>query len=337
MTHAQINPLLVQVLSNEEVKENIPTISSVPGKYVREMFNQIKAINPISVVNHQTLTCTSCGRKGKYDVGMIVVNVDKKDGNMSDNIQTTGYYRCKHCNAAGNWELPQSMLFQALTAALPLGDKGISLVGKNLLFDGSWHKHATDAEEYLLHLIQENPNDSYLWNRLGNIYRTGNRPELATSAYEHSIAIDPKQVESHYTLGLLLLDIKDYLNAGYHIRQSLLYAEGYKKLEAMQLREMLAIGLQSLLIIHYNSEGSVPFIPTEEERQATGRFSSSNGYDSIEIELDIDPNEISTFYPLAEMYMGIRAKEINLRNRTYQMPSTTPSKKKKVRKKKRKR
>ncbi|MBN6205685.1 hypothetical protein JYK21_04400 [Ralstonia pickettii] len=54
------------------------------------------------------ITCKSCGRKGKYDVGLMVINTDlEKDNKEESNkkIQTTGYFRCKHCNDAGNWEM----------------------------------------------------------------------------------------------------------------------------------------------------------------------------------------------------------------------------------------
>jgi hypothetical protein len=59
-----------------------------------------------------------------------------------------------------------------------------------------------------------------------------------------------------------------------------------------------------------------------------------------EMELEIYPDDIETFFPLAEMYMGIRAKEVPLRKRTLHLKNTSnvalKSKKQKVKKKNRK-
>jgi predicted Zn-dependent protease len=93
-----------------------------------------------------------------------------------------------------------------------------------LLFGGSWHRYSTDSEEYLLNLLKKDPYDSFIWNRLGNLYRKGNRPELATCVFEHFIMIFPGQAESHLTLGDMLSQISYLKNAGYHLRQMLLSA-----------------------------------------------------------------------------------------------------------------
>lgn len=333
MTKLQINPLLIQLLSGQEssITSDFFTTSSLPGKYVDAIFQHKQSLIPPIEENYHMLTCKSCGRRGKYDVGMIVVNVDKenKEENMIDNIQTTGYFRCKHCHDAGNWEFPSSFLTQAMASVLQFGN---SIIGKNLLFDGSWHRFATDAEEHLLHLLKQNPQDAYIWNRLGNLYHKGNRPELAVSAFEHSIKIDPSQIESHYTLGDLLAQISDLQNAGYHLRQMLLGAAAYKKMPAVKLREMLASGLQLLFFMSDHTNGEVPFLPTLDEIKESEREVSFTNLTDVEV--DIFPDDISSFFPIAEMYMGIRAKEIPIRERTFKLTNT--SKKVKGKKKKRK-
>ena len=75
---------------------------------------------------------------------------------------------------------------------------------ENLLYDGSWHLFSSDAETYHFHKLESDPNNSFVWSRLGNLYHKGNRPELAASVFEHCVAIDPNQTEAHYTLGILL-------------------------------------------------------------------------------------------------------------------------------------
>jgi hypothetical protein len=345
MEKSQINPILIQLLLDQETSK-IPdsqTTNMLPGKYVKTILKNKKSLQPIIEENNQMLTCKTCGRKGKYDVGLLVVNIDKKKTeNISDNIQTTGYFRCKHCNDAGNWELPTSLIMLSMTSVLPFAD-GIlkrSTVGKNLLFDGSWHRYTTDAEEHLLNILKENPQDSFVWNRLGNLYHKGNRPELAASTFEHSILIDPGQAESHFTLGDMLSQISDLPNAGYHFRQMLLSAEAYKKMPAEKLREMLAIGLQLLFLMSDHTNGEVSFLPTLDEIQASGRKDALLNMNVVEMELEIYPDDIDSFFPLAEIYMGIRAKEIPIRKRTLHLKNTSnvalKSKKQKVRKKKRK-
>ncbi|WP_299093872.1 type IV pilus biogenesis/stability protein PilW [uncultured Metabacillus sp.] len=315
-----------------------PTTNLLPGKYVKTILQNKKSLNPIIEENNQMLICKSCGRKGKYDVGMLVVNVDKEKNpdNISDTIQMTGYFRCKHCNDAGNWELPTNLLMFTMFSALPLGNSGQkqSTIGKNLLFDGSWHRYTTDAEEYLLNLLKENPQDSYVWNRLGNLYHKGNRPELAVSVFEHSILIDPGQTESHFTLGDMLAQISDLPNAGYHFRQMLLSAEAYKRMPAVKLREILANGLLLLFLMHDHTNGEVPFLPTLDEIKASGRKGAP--VNLAEMELEIFPDDVDSFFPIAEMYMGVRAKEIPIREKTFNMMNSSKIslKQKKVKKKK---
>lgn len=341
--NSQINPLLIQLLSDKEDSniEDFPDISLLPGKYVKTILKNKKLLDPLIEENYQTLTCKSCGKKGKYDVGMIVVNTDKnrKDESVVDHIQMTGYFRCKHCNAAGNWKLPANLPMLAMIGIfLP---KGNCRAGKNLLFDGSWHRYLTDAEEYLLNLLKDHPQDSFVWNRLGNLYNLGNRPELAVSVFEHSIMIDPGQAESHFTLGDMLAQIDDVPNAGYHLHQMLLSAEAYEKMPAEKLREMLANGLQLLFMMFDQTSGEVPFLPTLAEIEASGRSRNVNYSHLAEMELEIFPDHIDSFYPLAEMYMGIRAKEIPITKITLKMTnaSNTTSKQRKqklTKKKKRK-
>jgi hypothetical protein len=40
-------------------------------------------------------------------------------------------------------------------------------------------------------------------------------------------------------------------------------------------------------------------------------------------ELTIDPSDAGSFYPIAEMFMGLRAKEIPLRKRTLDAPKAS--------------
>jgi hypothetical protein len=61
------------------------------------------------------------------------------------------------------------------------------MAGEIRLYDGSLPKWATDAEEAFLTKLMYNGSDGLLWDKLGNLYLRGGRPELAAAAFEKSI------------------------------------------------------------------------------------------------------------------------------------------------------
>lgn len=345
MPTAQINPKLIQLLNPEkklDVPES-PTQRFLPGKYVKAIFQQSEMFhNYIFDKNDQMLTCKSCGRKGKYDIGQICYDGNPtkvKDSSASDQIQCTGYFRCKHCNAAGNWELPKTIYINMMANMLTSigGTSNKIHYGKIALFDGSSHPYGTDCEEHLLHAIEEAPQNAFLWNRLGNVYQKGKRQELAMCAFEHSIKLDPHQIESHYSIGDLLFHISDLKNASYHFKQALIHAHLYQHIPAEPLRELLSIALFNLFTMHLETEGDISFLPTEDEIKSAEK-KEENPIGLMDMDLEISLNDLESFYPLAEIFMRQRAREIPLRKRTFNVPniSSLPSKNKKKKRKKRK-
>ncbi|GGB57585.1 tetratricopeptide repeat protein [Virgibacillus dakarensis] len=342
MPGAQINPLLIQQLTDKEITEiqKFPTLSSLPGKYARLINRQKENIPKHFEENSFMLTCKSCGRKGKYDVGLMVVNVDREeDGEGTEYpIQTTGYFRCKHCNDAGNWEMPSQFIIASMAGILAKGSFGMEnrcTVGKNLLYDGSWHLFSSDAELHLLHQLKEDPDNSFVWNRLGNLYDKGNRPEIAACVYEYSVVIDPGQIESHYTLGQYFFQIKDLERAAHHYKQMLLGASEYQLLAAEDLRQMVASGLANLFDVFQESNGNIPFLPTKEELESAGKLKEMEKY-VVDMKVDIVEGELESFYPFAEIYMGAQSKKLPNRLRTLKVPKPATKKKKKWKKRKKK-
>ncbi|UOF91692.1 tetratricopeptide repeat protein [Fodinisporobacter ferrooxydans] len=268
---AGFSPSLMLVLTNESQPEPNPTdIAALPSQYMRKVIRNIDRIRPLTAENFKMLRCNHCGRKGKYDIGMIAFDIDRyykdvkrkqKSGvSIDEYIQTTGYFRCRHCHSAGNWEFPTDFMFVMTTMLLmrtvKMENQGFHF-GPLSLFDGSRHRFATDAEEYLLKKIQTQE-DSLHWNKLGNLYNKGGRPELATVAFEQSVRLDPTQAESHFSLGQILDQMGEF--------------------------EMAAA-----------REGEVPVNIQEEEAR---------------VELDMIPDKVESFFPVAEMYMGERRKEM---------------------------
>lgn len=292
----------------------------LPGRLATVISNNTELVSRAYPKNEFFFVCKNCGKRGKYDVGHITINLESyskdKRNDVTEYFQTVGYFRCKHCNSAGN---------RGITEDFRMGLKGALLgvhagvedtlvsVATNQLFDGSTHQYATDAEEQLLHKILSEPESSLLWNRLGNLYYKGGRPELAAVAFEHSISIDALQTESYYSLGMILQKI-DSEKATEYYRKMLATACHYKEMEVNAFRQLIAVTILNLILMHSSSDntfGSNEIFPSKEIYQELGIVLEEphNPYGDLhggEINLD----ELESFYPLAEVFMGDRRRDL---------------------------
>ena len=319
MVYLHVSPSLISVLTGSSLEEipDFPNLAKLPSRYVQLVAKNSKKIPTAFPRNMQTLICKNCGKKAKYDLGHVTINVAKyqkdKAEEIDKHIQTTGYFRCKHCNSAGNWDITNEYRMMAISALLTLDSphaKDRYTFGKNVLFDGSSHKYATDAEEHLLKKIMNSKGDSYLWNRLGNLYYKGGRADLAVFAYEQSISIDPMQTESRYSLGMLLTPI-DPREAAYHYHIMLISASNYSRINASNLRDLLSNGLCDLFYLNSSSNGEISVIPPislYQELQIEMPKSEDGSLNIIEGKVDSDNQE--SFYPIAEIFMGKRREEL---------------------------
>lgn len=221
------------------------------------MYKKINSIAKPFPSNKYKLICPACERGGEYDLGLIVVDMEKfqssgknAKSHAIDVLQFGGYFRCKHCNAAGNWQFPDNtrtmLSFTVLNVTLNkvLGVKNDSVVlGKLATFDRKTFRWSSEAEEHYLGKLDKKPDDAWVWDRLGNMYYKGGRPDLAAVAFEESIKNDPKQTESHYSLGQLLYMAGMNDAAIQHLRQVLITARDYDKIGPSELRDMLTESL----------------------------------------------------------------------------------------------
>lgn len=316
MSNLNINPLLIHALTGEPMEDIplSPKIAELPGKYVKLSAKNIKKIPPIYPDNSQPLICKNCRKKAKYNLGHVTINLGKYKAEHAekgdDYIQSTGYFRCKQCNSAGQWEITNEYSMMAISALLIAStsskDDRFSF-GKNQLFDGSSHKYASDAEEYLLEKIMNDKNDSYLWNRLGNSYYKGGRPDLAAAAFEQSVSIDPFQTESYFSLGQILFTIEPK-EAAKQYHKMLLSAFKYTRMDVSLLRDLLSNGLRDLVYLQSYSEEEIPLLPP------------SSLYNELNMEFqeysadvssgEINSEDLESFYPLAEIFMGSTAEQL---------------------------
>ena len=311
---------MLSAMTGKEIYE-LPerlTISMLPGEYARLIQKNRSLIIPFRKPHVLRLKCLNCNKGGQYDIGMLAVylnNPDKgkhDDRSIEEHAQMTGYFRCKHCNSAGNWEMPTQfslLIMSAMMSKLASIENEHYFVGELRLFDGTAHRFATDSEEHLLSKLSQTDDPALIWDRLGNLYSKGERPELAAAAYEHAIRLDRRQSESYFSLAQLLREIGEDRQAADFYRLTISSARFYKSMKAEAFREMLAIAIQDLMHIHLNSNKSIAFLPERDELSDE----ENNRPDQAILELykfELDPNTLQSFYPVAEMYMGKRRDEL---------------------------
>lgn len=181
--------------------------------------------------------------------------------------------------------------------------------GEIQLSDGYVPIYATDGEEHLLNLIAISPTNSLLWNKLGNLYFTGSRAELAMAAFEKSIELDPHQVEAHLSIANILMQLKNYKQAIHHLHQMMIAAENYPHLEAKNFRELLSHGICTSFIAATKSKNKYDALPSQQQLIAAGSTVDLQS-DKLPRWLSLSSEDITTFYPLAEAFMGKRALEL---------------------------
>lgn len=320
-----INPFLISIATGQSVNSVPlrPTVALLPGKYPKIVYKFIKKINFQFPENIFRLKCQRCKKSGDYDLGTLVL--DTANNKTLNKFQAVGYFRCKHCNDAGEWEISSRM--QTILAGKMAAetneppDEEISGVvfGQALIdseFAPSW---GSDAEKYFLDKLANNPQDFYLWNRLGNIYYKGKRPELAVSAYELALHIDRGQVEAHFSLGQILLDCGEFEFAAEHLRQAVAFAHQYNALSAYDLRE-LVVGALIILINIYNQSGKKIDILPRPSELVMAHYTQKQAAATTNFDFEIDTSRRETLYPLAEVYLGTRIKELPEKERTISVP-----------------
>jgi tetratricopeptide (TPR) repeat protein len=314
-----INPLLISIATSQELDSALrPAVAMLPSKYAKLVYKNMNAVNEEFPENISRLTCQKCGKSGDYDLGTLVFPLSAAEPNIGlEKYQSIGYFRCKHCNTAGEWELSprvKTMLagkMASAAAANAAGNESMSgVVFGEALIDKSFAPcWGSDTESYFFKKLTEKPNDAYLWNRLGNAYYRGKRPELAVTAHEQAIANEPGQVESHFSLGKILIACGELELAAVHLRQAVAFSYQYKYLPAYDLREIIVAALEMLLTIYKQSDNKIDILPKPNE-QAMLQQGKKQIAATAMFDFDIDAESRETLYPLAEVYLGERRNEL---------------------------
>ncbi|WP_371365133.1 hypothetical protein SRRS_00370 [Sporomusa rhizae] len=325
-----INPLLISIATGQQLQEVSPrpTAGMLPGTYSKIISKHMQVINDKFPKTITRLTCKRCGKNGDYDFGTLVIPAsDAENAKVEGNFQALGYFRCKHCNATGEWELSsriKTMLAGKIAAAAMRSGVNSAqpeevIFGEALIDKDFSPRWGSDAEEYFLKKLAQSPEDSYLWNRLGNAYYIGKRPELAAFSHQQALTKYMGQVESHFSLGQLLLECGELEKAAEHFRQAVAFSHQYKKLPAYDLRELIVGALSKLFTIYTQSQAKIDMLPNPNELEMA-HFSKSEIAATTNLDFDIDPNRRETLYPIAEVYLGERREELLPAERVTKLP-----------------
>lgn len=211
------------------------------------------------------LRCKACAAVGKYAVGQILINPDRaKSGGFSEGVGFLNLIRCRKCHGEGPWELTTMSLAQLvlMMSYRPLPD-GI-LVTKMVLFDGTCVGSSAEAVAHLRGLVEKDPQDYFLWGRLGNCYVAASEHRLAQECFHKAIELNPRDVESHDSLGNYYFDQENFTKAAEHYHAVLRHcreAPPRTTANMPMLRAVVRSTFENLLAIHEATGGQIDVIP----------------------------------------------------------------------------
>lgn len=261
------------------------------------------------------LVCKACGQQGKYRVGRIFIDPEralkphKSGGLTGDEVAFSGYFHCRHCGAGGPWE-PTGATFALLLALLVEAqmapERARIHFAQFQMFDGTVVHTSTEAEAYLQKRIAADPDNDFLWDRLGNLYDTAEEAERAFAAYEQAVALNPRNVEAQYSLGYYLMDKKGQPGpAAEHLKQVLRHCRAATGCPRQLLHDMVRDALERLFELHPPTRGGVNFLPPIDPAETVAGDESSG----LPVRLDLDLATEEGWETLTTAYLTGRISE----------------------------
>ncbi|MEI6149206.1 MAG: hypothetical protein WCS01_08945, partial [bacterium] len=159
------------------------------------------------------LVCEKCGAKKAYDVGTVFLQEDK-DG--PERFQFTNYFRCLNCDSPGPFKVVDYLKVIKEILAGKVRGKPKVFLGRAEMFDGSAHQTVAMSEEYLKGVIAKDPNNAFLYVRMGNLLRGGGREGVAVEWYERAVVLDRCDLEALSSLSELSIERGDFQSALRH-------------------------------------------------------------------------------------------------------------------------
>lgn len=210
--------------------------------------------NDASISKRLKLRCGVCGRTGRYDVGRVFISpeaqLSREDGNADESIAFTRYFRCRACDAGGPWHLGFDGLTRLIVALMRMQhgseDTGVYL-GELRTFDNHRFRYATEAEAHLQELISREPDRAFLWTRLGNVYRHGDREDLAEETYRRALDLDPGDFEANSSIAEIMDETDRAEEATEHWKAVLLNARSATEVPREVRLDAVSSALEALL------------------------------------------------------------------------------------------
>jgi hypothetical protein len=238
-----------------------PSLRLAPPRYWH-VYDAPKVTRPLALI------CGACGTEGRYKVGTVTLDANIVRSSDKDVMQRavgfTGYFRCHKCDAGGPWTLPQEteMYVMAMAIGAAAGMEDLPLVvGCTATFDKRVFRYATECEAHLKGLIDGEPQRSFLWVRLGNLYSHAGLNDRAETAYRRAIELDPTDIEAHSMFGQLLVETDRSLEAVPHWHAVLKHARDARYVRVGLRRTLVRGAIQCLLEARAESKGQIDLLP----------------------------------------------------------------------------
>lgn len=261
-----------------------------------------------------SLVCAACGASGKYNVGTVMLDpkiARSPDRNtMDEAVGFTGYFRCRKCDAGGPWELTPatSVRVMAMTMMAMEGGEDVPLfLGCTGTFDKHTFRYATEGEAHLKGLIEREPDRAFLWVRLGNLYSHAEADELAKTAYQRAIELDPTDIEAHFMLGQVFIETNRPLESVPHFHAVLTHARDVIQVKKELRRNLVRGAIESLLEAHAESNGQFDLLPTmDPDEMKKGRSDEPVVIEIREFDLGSDEG----LDDLRDVFLGERRRSL---------------------------
>src|SRR5581483_6253288 len=79
------------------------------------------------------------------------------------------------------------------------------------------------ARQILLEAVKTDPGNARAWYNLGLLYRGDNQPKAALDAFQHASELEPKDADSHYFLGTVYMQLKEFPQAISEFQKTLIW------------------------------------------------------------------------------------------------------------------
>ncbi|MBY0229677.1 MAG: SEC-C domain-containing protein [Gemmataceae bacterium] len=225
------------------------------------------------------LRCGHCHRAAEYPVGRLFIDPDRLAANaleaLDEAFGVSGYFHCRSCGEGGPWHLTPSsklLLTTLLVEARAYPERARIHLAKLVLFDGTLSRWATHGEAHLKRLIEKEPDDWFLWNRLGNLYKAADAPELALGAFAEALKRNGHDVEGMHSVAQIHQSLGQDEKAAEWFHRFLLNAKHASDDTARTiLRDLVRHALEELFDLHLKSDKRIPVFPPITPRADEGR------------------------------------------------------------------